>query len=399
MTATTRLATYFHIHLVSDSTGETLNAMARAVCARFTDILPIEHIYALVRSPRQLDRALEEIAGSPGVVMHTIIDAVLRSALEEGCRRHDIPCIAALDPVVAAMSRYLGAPISSRVGAQHALDTDYFNRMEALNYAMGHDDGQGGQDLEQADVVLVGVSRTSKTPTCIYLAHRGVRAANHPLVPGAPLPPSLTSLKNTLIVGLIASPDRLIQIRRNRLLSLNEQRESTYVDRESTYVDQDAVREEIIAARRLFERMGWPVIDVTRRSVEETAAAIINLLSGGRGAVEVVILASGSKARAQVLAGAGVAFEIAVAGVDEAAVKAELLAQGNGPRDVADALAELKAVRVSRRHPGVLVIGSISTAPCSTRPSPWRRRGNGCGICAARPTSCIPPWSSPGTAR
>jgi regulator of PEP synthase PpsR (kinase-PPPase family) len=281
MSTAPRVATYFHIHLVSDSTGETLNAMARAVCARFTDILPIEHIYALVRSPRQLERALEEIAGAPGVVMHTIVDAALRTALEEGCRRHEIPCIAALDPVVAAMSRYLGAPISSRVGAQHNLDTDYFNRMEALNYAIGHDDGQLGQDLSQADVVLIGVSRTSKTPTSIYLAHRGVRAANIPLVPGVPLPKEVFELKNTLVVGLIASPDRLIQIRRNRLLSLNE-------NRESTYIDQEAVREEIIAARRLFERQGWPVIDVTRRSVEETAAAIINLLSGGRGAVEVL---------------------------------------------------------------------------------------------------------------
>ncbi len=281
MSTAPRVATYFHIHLVSDSTGETLNAMARAVCARFNDILPIEHIYALVRSPRQLERALEEIAGAPGVVMHTIVDAALRSALEEGCRRHEIPCIAALDPVVAAMSRYLGAPISSRVGAQHNLDTDYFNRMEALNYAIGHDDGQLGQDLTQADVVLIGVSRTSKTPTSIYLAHRGVRAANIPLVPGVSLPREVFELKNTLVVGLIASPDRLIQIRRNRLLSLNEQRESTYID-------QEAVREEIIAARRLFERQGWPVIDVTRRSVEETAAAIINLLSGGRGAVEVL---------------------------------------------------------------------------------------------------------------
>jgi len=281
MTTASRVATYFHIHLVSDSTGETLNAMARAVCARFTDILPIEHIYALVRSPRQLERALEEIAGAPRVVMHTIVDGALRAALEEGCRRHEIPCIAALDPVVAAMSRYLGAPISSRVGAQHALDTDYFNRMEALSYAIGHDDGQLGQDLSQADVVLIGVSRTSKTPTSIYLAHRGVRAANIPLVPGVPLPREVFELKKTLVVGLIASPDRLIQIRRNRLLSLNE-------NRESTYIDQEAVREEIIAARRLFERQGWPVIDVTRRSVEETAAAIINLLSGGRGAVEVL---------------------------------------------------------------------------------------------------------------
>jgi regulator of PEP synthase PpsR (kinase-PPPase family) len=276
-----RFATYFHIHLVSDSTGETLNAMARAVCARFTDILPIEHIYALVRSTRQLDRALEEIGGAPGVVMHTIVDPGLRAALEEGCRKLEMPCIAALDPVISAMSRYLGARISTRVGAQHALTNDYFDRIEALDYAIAHDDGQGGQDLTQADVILVGVSRTSKTPTCIYLAHRGVRAANVPLVPGRPPPPELFELKNTLIVGLITSPDRLIQIRRNRLLSLKE-------NRESDYVDSDAVRQEIIAARRLFERMNWPVIDITRRSVEETAAAIVNLLSGGRGKVEVL---------------------------------------------------------------------------------------------------------------
>ncbi len=276
-----RFATYFHIHLVSDSTGETLNAMARAVCARFTDILPIEHIYALVRSTRQLDRALEEIGGAPGVVMHTIIDGNLRAALEEGCRRLEMPCIAALDPVVSAMSRYLGARISTRVGAQHALNNDYFDRIEALDYAIAHDDGQGGQDLTQADVILVGVSRTSKTPTCIYLAHRGVRAANVPLVPGRPPPEELFTLKNTLIVGLMTTPERLIQIRRNRLLSLKE-------NRESDYVETDAVRAEIIAARRLFEKQGWPIIDVTRRSVEETAAAIINLLSGGRGQVEVL---------------------------------------------------------------------------------------------------------------
>ena len=276
-----RIATYFHVHLVSDSTGETLNAMARAVCARFDNVLPIEHIYALVRSQRQLDRALADSEAAPGVVIHTIVDAELREALDEGCRRLDMPCIAALDPLVSAMSRYLGAAISSRVGAQHALDHDYFNRMDALNYAIGHDDGQGGQDLEQADVVLVGVSRTSKTPTCIYLAHRGVRAANVPLVPSRPIPDKLLALKNTLVVGLTISPDRLIQIRRNRLLSLKE-------NRTSTYIDVDAVREEIVYARRLYERQGWPVIDVTRRSVEETAAAVMNLLTSGRGQVEVL---------------------------------------------------------------------------------------------------------------
>jgi regulator of PEP synthase PpsR (kinase-PPPase family) len=281
MTPAPRLATYFHVHLVSDSTGETLNAMARAVCARFESVLPIEHIYALVRSQRQLDRALADIAQAPGLVIHTIVDDDLRSALEEGCRQMEMTCIAALDPLISAMSRYLGASISSRVGAHLRLDNDYFNRMDALNYAIGHDDGQGGQDLEQADVVLVGVSRTSKTPTCIYLAHRGVRAANVPLVPTRPPPEKLLKLKNTLVVGLTLTPDRLIQIRRNRLLSLKETRESAYTEAE-------AVREEIIAARRLFEREGWPVIDVTRRSVEETAAAVLNLLHGGHGQIEVL---------------------------------------------------------------------------------------------------------------
>jgi [pyruvate, water dikinase]-phosphate phosphotransferase / [pyruvate, water dikinase] kinase len=275
-----RFATYFHVHLVSDSTGETLNAMAKAVVARFDGVIPIEHIYALVRSRKQLERVLHEIEDHPGVVLHTIVDRDLRAELEEGCRRMDMPTIAALDPLVAALSRYLGATLTSRVGAQHALDNDYFNRIEALNYAIAHDDGQCGQDLENADVVLVGVSRTSKTPTCIYLAHRGVRAANVPLVPAGEVPTKLNGLQAP-IVALTLAPDRLLEIRRNRLKSLNERRESTYVD-------ADAVRHEVIQARRLFERQGWPVIDVTRRSVEETAAAVINILSGGRGQVEVL---------------------------------------------------------------------------------------------------------------
>ena len=192
-----------------------------------------------------------------------------------------MPCIGALDPLVTILSRYLGAPLSTRVGAQYSLDTDYFNRMEALSYALGHDDGQGGPDLARADVVLVGVSRTSKTPTCIYLAHRGVRAANVPLVPSAPLPATLETLTGVPVVGLTVSHDRLVQLRRNRLRALNEQRDTSYVD-------SDAVRAETIAARRVFERRGWPVIDVTRRSVEETAAAVINIISGGRGQVEML---------------------------------------------------------------------------------------------------------------
>lgn len=271
-----RLATYFHVHLVSDSTGETLNAMAKAVVARFDGVIPIEHIYALVRSRKQLDRVLEEIAAAPGVVLHTIVDKELRAALEDGCRMLDTPQIGALDPLVGALSRYLGAALSTRVGAQHALDHDYFNRISALDFAMAHDDGQGtAEELERADVVLCGVSRTSKTPTCIYLAHRGVRAANVPLVPGQEDGERLVGLRNPLVVGLTVSPDRLVQIRRNRLDAL-------IADRASSYVDHDAVRDETVKARRAFERRGWPVIDVTRRSVEETAAAIVNLLSERR---------------------------------------------------------------------------------------------------------------------
>ncbi len=276
-----RFATYFHVHLVSDSTGETLNALARAVCARFDDVLPIEHIYSLVRSDRQLERVLQEISGAPGVVIHTIVDRELRARLEKGCRELEMTCVAALDPLVAALGRYLGASLSTRVGVQHALDNDYFNRMDALNYAIGHDDGQGTDDLESADVVLVGVSRTSKTPTCIYLAHRGVRAANVPLVPGAEPPVNLTSLKRPVVIGLTVSPDRLIQIRRNRLLNLRE-------DRESSYIEIESVRDEIVRARRMFERQGWPVIDVTRRSVEETAAQVINVITAGGGQIEVL---------------------------------------------------------------------------------------------------------------
>ena len=271
-----RLATYFHVHLVSDSTGETLNAMAKAVVARFDGVIPIEHIYALVRSDRQMERVLEEIAAAPGVVLHTLVDRELREQLEEGCRRLDMPQIAALDPLETVLSRYLGAALAPRVGAQHALSTEYFDRIAALDFAMAHDDGQGTTDqLETADVVLCGVSRTSKTPTCIYLAHRGIRAANVPLVPGQEDGERLVGLKNPLVVGLTVSPDRLVQIRRNRLDGLN-------ASHASTYIDHDAVRDETVKARRAFERRGWPVIDVTLRSVEETAAAIINVLNERR---------------------------------------------------------------------------------------------------------------------
>ncbi len=272
MQKTRAIAIYFHLHLVSDSTGETLNAVAKAACAQFEMGRPIEHFYPLVRNRKQLERAIAEIETAPGLVLHTMVNAELRQFLEVRCRELGQPSVAVLDPVMANLGAYLGVEESHRPGAQHDLDAKYFARIEALNYTMAHDDGQSAATLELADVVLVGVSRTSKTPTCIYLANRGIKAANIPIVAGIALPEELNRLKRPLVVGLIVAPDRLIHIRKNRLLSLQE-------ETETSYVDLDSVRAEIAIARRLFAEKGWPVIDVTRRSIEETAAAVLALYS------------------------------------------------------------------------------------------------------------------------
>jgi regulator of PEP synthase PpsR (kinase-PPPase family) len=268
-------AVYFHLHLVSDSTGETLNAVAKAACAQFEMGRPIEHIYPLMRNRKQIDRAITEIEGAPGLVLHTLMTPELRSYLEEKCRELGQPAIAVLDPVMGLLGNYLGVEVSHRIGAQHELDAKYFARIEALNFTMAHDDGQSSTSLDMADVILVGVSRTSKTPTCIYLANRGIKAANIPIVLGLSLPAELETVTKPLIVGLLTSPERLIQIRRNRLLSLNE-------DAETEYVDLDAVRAEVAFARKLFGDKGWPTIDVTRRSIEETAAAVMSLYTRAR---------------------------------------------------------------------------------------------------------------------
>ena len=263
---------YFNVHLVSDSTGETLNAVMRAACAQFEDVSPLEHNYYLVRSQRQLDRVLREIEGAPGIVLYTISDEGLRRSLEERCRAIGAPTLPVIDPAVDVLSRYLGLESVHRVAGQYSMNAEYFSRMEAINFTLAHDDGQGVNDLHNADVVLVGVSRTSKTPTCVYLANRGVKAANVPLVPGVEPPDILTTPGAPLVVGLKISPDRLIQIRRQRLLSIQE-------NPETAYADDTTVRAEITQANRLFLKMKWPVIDVSRRSVEETAAGILNIIA------------------------------------------------------------------------------------------------------------------------
>jgi [pyruvate, water dikinase]-phosphate phosphotransferase / [pyruvate, water dikinase] kinase len=271
-----RTPSYFHLHLVSDATGETLITVARAAAAQYATVSPIEHIYPLVRSEKQLDRVLAEIEASPGIVLYTLLDPDLTERLEDKCRELGLPVMSILGPVLNLFQSYLGAETTHRVGAQHTLNAEYFKRIDALNYTMLHDDGQHVDDLEHADVVLIGISRTSKTPTSIYLANRGVKTANVPLVPGTPIPPQLEQLNQPLVVGLLASPERIVQIRQNRLLGLKAQRD------DDLYVDRDAVTEEIAFSRRLCAKHNWPLIDVTRRSIEETAAAVLRLLSDRR---------------------------------------------------------------------------------------------------------------------
>ena len=266
------MSRYFHMHLISDATGETLNTVARAATAHYAQYQPIEHIYALVRTPKQLQRVMTEIERQPGVVLFTIVDTALRKLLEEKCEELSVPCISILDPVIASLATYLNAESRPQVGRQHALNPEYFRRIDALNFTMAHDDGQHPEGLDKADVVLVGISRTSKTPTSIYLANRGIKTANIPIVPGIDEPPELAQATTPLIVGLVATPERIAQIRKHRLLMLNE-------GRETIYVDHQAITAELMAMRKLCHRHNWPTIDVTRRSIEETAAAIINLLN------------------------------------------------------------------------------------------------------------------------
>jgi regulator of PEP synthase PpsR (kinase-PPPase family) len=262
---------YFHLHLVSDSTGETLITVARAVAAQYANVTPVEHVYPLVRSQKQLDRVLDEIEEAPGIVLFTLLEKDLVIRLESKCKEINIPSLSIIGPVMQLFEAYLGASTAGRVGAQHVLNAEYFKRIDALNYTMMHDDGQHVEGLEEADVVLVGVSRTSKTPTSIYLANRGVRTANVPLVPGIPPPRQLESLTKPLVVSLHATPERLIQVRQNRLLSMGAGSGN------DEYIDKQAVADEVAYARRLSARFNWPQLDVTRRSIEETAAAVLKL--------------------------------------------------------------------------------------------------------------------------
>jgi regulator of PEP synthase PpsR (kinase-PPPase family) len=243
------------------------------VAAQYANVTPVEHVYPLVRSQKQLDRVLSEIEEAPGIVLFTLLEKDLVGRLEAKCQEINIPSLSIIGPVMQLFQAYLGAATTGRVGAQHTLNAEYFKRIDALNYTMLHDDGQHVEGLEDADVVLVGVSRTSKTPTSIYLANRGIRTANVPLVPGILIPHQLETLKKPLVVSLHATPERLIQVRQNRLLSLGAGSGN------DDYIDRQSVTEEVAFARRLSGKYNWAMLDVTRRSIEETAAAVLKLVA------------------------------------------------------------------------------------------------------------------------
>jgi hypothetical protein len=269
----------FHLHLVSDATGETIHSVARACLSQFEGVAPHEHHWTLVRTTGHVEKVLASVAASPGVVMFTIVNEPLRRALEEGCRNLAVPCIPVLDPVIGTLANFFGIESRGEAGRQHVLDSQYFERIDAMTFALNHDDGQGLWNIHNADIILVGVSRTSKTPTSMYLANRGLNVANVPLVPGVKPPQELFDAAKTgrpLVIGLTKTPERLIQLRRNRLRLLAE-------EADTDYVDPEVVRAEVAAARRLCNENKWPVVDVTRRSIEETAAAILQVYEKERG--------------------------------------------------------------------------------------------------------------------
>ena len=266
-------STFFRLHLISDSTGETILAAARAVSSQYRSRQAVEHVYPLIRNRKQLDGVIESIRKEPGIVLYTIADPEVAQYLDEKCKELGTPSVSVLEPIFQTFQSYLGKPQKRVVGAQHELNNEYFQRIDALNFTMLHEDGVIPEYPEEADLFLLGISRTSKTPTSIYLANRGVKTANIPLVPGMELPTSVINAKHPLIVTLIATVDRIQQVRQNRLLELNASEHS------ASYADRAAIADELASARKLAKRHGWPMIDVSRKSIEETAAAILALHS------------------------------------------------------------------------------------------------------------------------
>src|SRR5512134_702188 len=259
------------LYLISHASGELVEMLARNAVAQLQQVELKRRLWKMVRHMSQLPDILAEIATARGFVLHSVSHSDVREALEEGCRHLNVPFQFALEPMVTRLSEHFDVPVHFHMSAREIIDDDYYQRIEAMKFTISHDDGVAVQDLDEADVVLVGVSRATKTPTCMYLASRGVKAANVPLVPGVPLPETLLKAKRPFIVGLTVDPARLARIRAARLVGLR-QHETT------DYADFETLKQEVQDARRMFARRGWPVIDVSQRSIEQTADMIIRMM-------------------------------------------------------------------------------------------------------------------------
>ena len=262
------------IHFVSDSTGETIDAAVVAVMAQFPEVKKKEYFWPMVRSIEQVKKILDTTLLNPGLVVYSILNDRNRERLEQGCIEQKLPFISPLDTLVDTIKNNLSIRQTKIAGSQHKLDENYLRRVDAFDYAMQHDDGQKVSSMKNADIILVGVSRTSKTPTSIYLANKGFKVGNIPLISNTPLPEEIFSFKEPLIIGLIKDPRTLMHIRQTRLKLIGEKHVTHYADINS-------IKLEIIQARKIFTKYAWPTIDVSRRSVEETSASIIQIYNQG----------------------------------------------------------------------------------------------------------------------
>ncbi|MFT8367480.1 pyruvate, water dikinase regulatory protein [Acetobacter papayae] len=265
------------LHLVSEATGQTLDSVARACIAQFPNTeVKLRH-WNLIRTQIQLRRVLRNIAADRGPVMSSLTDPTLQADMEAGCISLQVRLLDVLDSALHFLADETGQQATRHPGGQYIMDDSYYQRIEAMHYVLAHDDGQETRGLNDADVILVGVSRVSKTPTCFYLANRGIKAANVPLVMGIEPPTPLFETTKP-VIGLTIDPERLIEIRRNRLTQMMPDRRPMESAADYAYIDLEKVQEELHWARRLCRRHNWPVIDVTRRSIEESSAAILELM-------------------------------------------------------------------------------------------------------------------------
>ena len=262
----------YEIYLVSDSTGETLERIFLAIKAQFKNFNYKTHYYSFTRTENQISKIIESSKKTKNsIFLYTIVDNKLAKYLAEECNRQKIPCFGVLGDLILSFSRLLNQKALHVPSGQHVMNDEYYKKIEAIQFTMNHDDGNSLDDIEKSDIILLGVSRTSKTPTSIYLANKGMKISNIPLVNEKSVPNILKEKPNIkCVVGLTAEPDRLVDLRKNRMQSINE-------NDNKNYVDQDRIRTEIEDSKKLFLKYKWPSIDVTRKSVVETAASILKI--------------------------------------------------------------------------------------------------------------------------